>query len=123
MTHNSPRQVGSADYLDFQTLSGVETLRRRVAPQPPRQAISKLELRDSLAKRRNIPLGSVFRYNSNGADIGIGVSLSNFSGKRKVMATVGQDLWRHQALGLGLFGERGLIFFEIMLHYQSYLCL
>jgi hypothetical protein len=36
MTHNSPRQVGSADYLDFQTLSGVETLRRRVAPQPPR---------------------------------------------------------------------------------------
>jgi hypothetical protein len=91
MNHNSPRAVGSTDYLDFQILSDVETLRRRVALQPPRQAISKLELRDSLAKRRNIPLGLVFRYNSNGADIGIGVSLSNISGKRKVMAAVGRS--------------------------------
>lgn len=52
---------------------------------------------------RNTPLGSVplaagqflvLRYNSNGSGLGIGVSLGNILGQRKVMAMTGQDLWR-----------------------------
>lgn len=128
--------VGSADYPVFQTLFDVETTRRRTTPQPSRQAISKLELRDDLVKRRNTPFGSVslaaghilvLRYNSNGSGLGIGVSLGNNSGQRKVMAMAGQDLWKVSGARAGSFeGGRFYLFlsFKISwLQYQSYFCL
>jgi hypothetical protein len=120
VTDNSPKGVGLADYLVFQTLSDVETLRRRITP--PHPAISKLELRDSLARMRNTPLSSMF----------LAAGHIWFSGST---ATVrirdwcffgGQYLWQAQGHGdgrsgfmevsgarAGSFWERGFYFSEI----------
>jgi hypothetical protein len=120
MTDKSHKVAGLADYLVFQTHFDVETLRRRATQ--PRPAISKLELRDSRVKMRNTPLGSFFLaaghiwFSGSTATVRIRNWCffgGNTYGKRKVMAMVGQDLWRFQAPGLVLLGA-WVLFIEIL---------